>query len=261
MPSWFSKPDGPQYRIFFATDVHGSEPTFRKFINAAKAYGVDALILGGDISGKMLIPIIDLGRGKYTATLQGNTISMSTDELTAFEKKLAALGFYFGVMDQPQYDRCVQDASEVDRLFLEKAGERLTGWIRLAEERLAGTGITPVFPLWQQPTPELARLMIGSGLRARITCVDPRAIPPSFAGREFDADLLGDLPPHVDPCGERGEFHTFAYDGPMFAKRIPIECGVTVERDGFVFTDLLAAAPGRTVRGAGSSWPASSPWR
>ncbi len=141
MPSWFSKPDGPQYRIFFATDVHGSEPTFRKFINAAKAYGVDALILGGDISGKMLIPIIDLGRGKYTATLQGNTISMSTDELTAFEKKLAALGFYFGVMDQPQYDRCVQDASEVDRLFLEKAGERLTGWIRLAEERLAGTDV------------------------------------------------------------------------------------------------------------------------
>lgn len=109
---------------------------------------------------------------------------------------------------------------------------------RYREERLAGSGIEPLFPLWRQPTSALANEMIASGLQARIACVDPRAMPAAFAGREFDAALLSDLPEHVDPCGERGEFHTFAYGGPMFSKRIPIESGITVERDGFVFTDL-----------------------
>ena len=80
--------------------------------------------------------------------------------------------------------------------------------------------------------------MMTGGLRARITCIDPKQLDRRFAGREFDAALLGDLPPGVDPCGERGEFHTFAYDGPMFSRAIAIETGVTVERDGFVFTDL-----------------------
>ena len=114
---------------------------------------------------------------------------------------------------------------------------------RYREDRLAGSGLTPIFPLFDDPaaTPSLARTMIEGGLRARITCVDPRQLDPSFAGREFDARLLADLPPSVDPCGERGEFHSFAYDGPMFAEPIAIEIGVTVERDGFVFTDLLAA--------------------
>jgi uncharacterized protein (TIGR00290 family) len=113
---------------------------------------------------------------------------------------------------------------------------------RYREERLAGSGLTPIFPLFDDPsaTPALARAMIASGLRARITCVDPKQLDRSFAGRDFDARLLAELPRSVDPCGERGEFHSFAYDGPMFAHPIPIETGVTVERDGFVFTDLLA---------------------
>jgi uncharacterized protein (TIGR00290 family) len=128
---------------------------------------------------------------------------------------------------------------------------------RYREERLAGTGLDPVFPLWRKPTAELAREMIASGLRARITCLDPRVVPSELAGRDFDDQLLSELPPHIDPCGERGEFHTFAYDGPMFAEAIPVEVGETVERDGFVFTDLVAAAPARTARGAGSSSPAS----
>jgi uncharacterized protein (TIGR00290 family) len=132
---------------------------------------------------------------------------------------------------------------------------------RYREERLAGTGIEPVFPLWQRPTAELAREMIASGLRARITCLDPRVMPSELAGREFDDRLLSELPPHIDPCGERGEFHTFAYDGPMFGAAVRVDTGETVEREGFVFTDLLAAAPERTARGAGSSSPASSPWR
>lgn len=109
---------------------------------------------------------------------------------------------------------------------------------RYREERLAGTGLMPVFPLFGRPTDGLAREMIASRLRARVTCVDPRHLPAVFGGREFDAALLADLPPEVDPCGERGEFHTFAYDGPMFAQPIPIETGITIERDGFVFTDV-----------------------
>lgn len=113
------------------------------------------------------------------------------------------------------------------------------------EERLAGTGLTPIFPLFgdDSATPALARDMMANGLRARITCVDPKQLDRRFAGREFDAALLDALPRGVDPCGERGEFHTFAYDGPMFSHRIDVETGVTVERDGFVFTDLCRAIP------------------
>jgi uncharacterized protein (TIGR00290 family) len=112
---------------------------------------------------------------------------------------------------------------------------------RYREEKLAGSGLTPLFPLFDSDTAALAQAMIAGGLRARITCVDPRQLDRRFAGREFDAELLAELPAAVDPCGERGEFHTFAYDGPMFARPIPIETGVTVERDGFVFSDLLVA--------------------
>ena len=110
---------------------------------------------------------------------------------------------------------------------------------RYREDRLSGTGIRPIFPLWQIPTDALAREMLAGGLRARITCVDPQQLPPTFAGREFDEPLLADLPPTADPCGERGEFHTFAYAGPMFHHPILVRPGEVVERDGFVFADLL----------------------
>jgi uncharacterized protein (TIGR00290 family) len=110
---------------------------------------------------------------------------------------------------------------------------------RYREERLAGTGLRPLFPLWGRPTRELAREMIAAGLRARLTCVDPRALPESFAGRAFDEALLDDLPVGVDACGENGEFHTFAWAGPPFAHAVPVQTGESVHRDGFVFTDLL----------------------
>jgi uncharacterized protein (TIGR00290 family) len=116
---------------------------------------------------------------------------------------------------------------------------------RYREERMAGTGLAPIFPLWGEPTDALARRMIAGGLRARLTCVDPKQLAPSFAGREFDAALLAELPPTVDPCGERGEFHTFAYAGPMFRHPVPLEAGEVVERDGFVFADLLPGDPER----------------
>jgi len=106
-------------------------------------------------------------------------------------------------------------------------------------EKLRGTGLEPIFPLWALPTDALARDMIAGGLRARLTCVDPKVLAASFAGRDFDAALLADLPGGVDPCGERGEFHTFAYSGPMFRAPVPVVGGEVVERDGFVFADLL----------------------
>jgi diphthamide synthase (EF-2-diphthine--ammonia ligase) len=112
---------------------------------------------------------------------------------------------------------------------------------RYREGKLQGTGIEPVFPIWQTPTGALAREMIAGGLRARLTCVDPKSLSGDFAGRDFDSALLEDLPAGVDPCGERGEFHTFAYDGPMFRRPVSVRAGEVVERDGFVFADLLPA--------------------
>jgi uncharacterized protein (TIGR00290 family) len=109
---------------------------------------------------------------------------------------------------------------------------------RYREERLAGSGLTPIFPLFGLDTAALARTMVAGGLRARLTCVNPEVLDRRFAGRDFDAAFLDELPRSIDPCGERGEFHTFAYDGPMFARPIPIESGDVVERDGFVFADL-----------------------
>jgi uncharacterized protein (TIGR00290 family) len=109
------------------------------------------------------------------------------------------------------------------------------------ERNLTATAVTPVFPLWRRPTDALARDMLASGIRAVLTCVDPKALPPEFAGRTFDADLLEDLPAGVDPCGERGEFHTFVFDAPGFRAPIDIEIGERVERDGFVFCDVLPA--------------------
>jgi uncharacterized protein (TIGR00290 family) len=118
---------------------------------------------------------------------------------------------------------------------------------RYREERLAGTGLTPIFPLFGSDTAALAREMVDAGLGARLTCIDPKVLDRSFAGREFDAKLLGDLPPSIDPCGERGEFHSFAYRGPMFGRAIPVESGVVVERDGFVFADLLLGDAARAI--------------
>jgi len=110
---------------------------------------------------------------------------------------------------------------------------------RYREERLAGTGIEPLFPLWGTDTARLARDMVSGGVQAQITCVDPKQLDGSFAGRTFDDRLLDELPHGVDPCGERGEFHTFIYGGPMFDRPIPVASGATVSRDGFVFADVL----------------------
>lgn len=107
------------------------------------------------------------------------------------------------------------------------------------EEKLGGTGITPIFPLWGKDTEALSKEMLECGLRAIITCIDPRNMPADLAGKEYNASFLEQIPAGVDPCGENGEFHSFAFDGPMFKSAVNILVGETVSRDGFIFTDLI----------------------
>jgi uncharacterized protein (TIGR00290 family) len=109
------------------------------------------------------------------------------------------------------------------------------------ENNLADTGITPIFPIWGMETTTLSKEMVDSGLRAVITCIDPNKLDPEFIGREYDQAFLEQLPDTVDPCGENGEFHSFAFGGPMFKEQIEVRLGETVTRDGFVFADLLPA--------------------
>lgn len=115
------------------------------------------------------------------------------------------------------------------------------------EERLAATGITPVFPLWGRPTDTLARAMIAAGLDARIVCLDQQRLDRSLAGARFDDTFLARLPEGCDPCGENGEFHTCVVAGPMFSRPIDVQTGEIVERDGFVFTDLVPSAENLTT--------------
>jgi uncharacterized protein (TIGR00290 family) len=111
------------------------------------------------------------------------------------------------------------------------------------EQKLAGTGITPLFPLWDRPTLALAHAMIESGLEAYLATVDLKKLPADFAGRRFDAQLLADLPEGVDPCGENGEFHTCVVAGPIFSRRLAVVPGERVERDGYGYCDLLMEKP------------------
>ena len=114
------------------------------------------------------------------------------------------------------------------------------------EQQLRGTALRPVFPLWGRDTATLAQEMVRRGLKATVSCVDSAQLSPQFAGREFDAALLRELPASVDHCGENGEFHTFAWDGPGFRRPVGVRVGDTAEQDGFAVADLQPAAPART---------------
>jgi uncharacterized protein (TIGR00290 family) len=114
---------------------------------------------------------------------------------------------------------------------------------RYREERLAGTGLFPIFPVWGRDTRSLAEEMIAAGVKARIVAVDLAKLPASCSGRDFDPAFLKQLPPGADPCGENGEFHTFVYDGPMFRNAVPIRSGATIARDGFARTELHLTEP------------------
>jgi len=177
-------------------------------------------------------------------------VAMHAVRETLLEKQAEAAGL--PLIKVPIPHPCPNEAYEaamakaMDRAKAEKVSVMAFGDLFLEDvrnyriEKLAPTGIEPVFPVWGLETPALAREMVAAGLRAHVTCVDPKQLDPKFAGRTFDDTFLDDLPDDVDPCGENGEFHSFAYAGPMFAAPIPVKPGAVVERDGFVFADLVA---------------------
>jgi len=196
-------------------------------------------------------PGIELGGLLTTVNASAQRVAMHAVRVELLETQAAALDLPLRQIPIPSpcpnevYERAmaaaVRDAVDAGFTHVAFGDLFLEDIRRYRETQLAGSGLTPIFPLFGADTSLLAREMVTAGLRARITCVDPRVLDRRFAGREFDAALLADLPASVDPCGERGEFHSFAYAGPMFRYPIAIESGVVVDRDGFTFADVLPA--------------------
>lgn len=179
-------------------------------------------------------------------------VAMHGVRRTVLEAQAAAAGLQLWIVPLPWpcpnevYEQCMAEACA--RAVAEKIDAVAFGDLFLEDVRsyrikqLAPTGLEPLFPLWKIPTSALALEMIAGGLRARLSCVDTKQLPATFAGREFDLDLLRDLPPEADPCGERGEFHTCVYAGPMFSAPLPVATGEVVTRDGFAFADFQLPA-------------------
>jgi uncharacterized protein (TIGR00290 family) len=194
---------------------------------------------------------IDVVRLLTTVNAAANRVAMHAVRRELLESQAERLGLPLHVVEIPS--PCPNDVYEAAMLDAISAARRddvemmVFGDLFLADIRayretmLAGTGIEPCFPLWERPTTALAHEMLATGVRAVVTCVDPRVMPRELAGRTFDRRLLEDLPADVDPCGERGEFHTFCVDGPGFSSPIDVSPGAVVERDGFVFADLVSA--------------------
>ena len=184
-----------------------------------------------------------------TVNAEFDRVAMHAVRRTLLEAQAAAVGLALYTVEIPypcsNEEYAAAMGAFVERAFADGVEAMAFGALFLAdvrayrEVRLAGTGIEPLFPLWGEETARLARRMIGAGLRATITCIDPKALDASFAGRAFDTAVLADLPKGADPCGENGEFHSFVTDGPMFAHPVAVARGEVVERDGFVFADLL----------------------
>ncbi len=186
-----------------------------------------------------------------TVTAAYDRVSMHGVRRALLERQAEAAGLPLTVVDIPSpcpdavYEQAMAaalDGARAAGVTCVVFGDLFLADLRAyRERRLAEAGMSGVFPLWQRDTAALAREMTAAGLRAHLTCVDPRRLPGSFAGRTFDDRLLDELPGDVDPCGENGEFHTFASAGPMFTAPIPVVAGEVVERDGFVFADLVPA--------------------
>jgi uncharacterized protein (TIGR00290 family) len=177
-----------------------------------------------------------------------NRVAMHAVRRSLVETQARAAGIPLWDVDLPQpcsnadYERIMRDtckaAVQSGIEYIAFGDLFLTDIRAYREKQLENSGLKPIFPVWGMPTPELARSMIKSGVRGKLTCVDPKRLAPEFVGREFDEQLLSDLPPEIDPCGENGEFHTFAYAGPMFGHNLSVQVGEIVARDGFVFADL-----------------------
>jgi len=184
-----------------------------------------------------------------TINEQSDQVPMHAVRIALLRRQAKSLGLPLRLVDLPfpcnneTYEKrlraaiCRAKAEGIDAIAF---GDLFLTDVRQYRERMMeGTGVSPLFPLWGRPTADLAREMIDGGLRARITCVDSRCFPAAMSGKEFNDDFLKTLPNGVDPCGENGEFHSFAFDGPMFNHPVEFTIGESVEHDGFIFTDLL----------------------
>lgn len=184
-----------------------------------------------------------------TVNAAADRVAMHAVRRVLLEAQAASLGLPLQVVEIPS--PCPNDvyearmAAAMSAAVASGVGGVVFGDIFLEDVRayreaaLRGSGVTPTFPLWGRPTQELARYIIDAGIRAVVTCIDPRRLSPGLVGRAYDAQFLEELPGEVDPCGERGEFHTFVWDGPGFSAPIDVKVGELVERDGFVFCDVL----------------------
>lgn len=176
-------------------------------------------------------------------------VSIHGTRLSVLRLQAAALGL--PLIEVPLPHPCPNEAYEaamsaaLDRMRRHDATAMVFGDLFLEdvrayrEDRLRGSGLAPVFPLWGRPTADLAHEMIASGLQARIVSCDTRVLSAEYCGRVFDAAFLADLPEGIDPCGERGEFHSCVLDMPGFAAPLRVQTGETVQRDGFAYTDLI----------------------
>lgn len=206
------------------------------------AFALNAVRTGGDVDVVGLLT---------TVNSTADRVAMHAVRRELLEAQAASLRLPLHVVELPwpcPNEVYEQRMSEAVRTAVDAGVERMVfGDLFLPdirayrEERLAGTGLSPAFPLWRRPTKLLAQEMGHAGVRAVLTCVDPSQLPPEFAGRWFDAELLEELPDGCDPCGENGEFHTFVVDGPGFSYPLDVTVGEVVERDGFVFADVIPA--------------------
>ena len=173
MPLFGRKPGKKSIRLFFATDLHGSERTFRKFINAGKFYEANVLVMGGDITGKLLIPIIKESNGRYRATLQGRIEHLETEaELQRITDKIGLLGFYSKIMNEDEFKALQADPAAVDALFQDLARQRLVAWVDLAETRLAVTGIKCYVTGGNDDAPEVLKVLQREKTQHFMACED-----------------------------------------------------------------------------------------
>jgi uncharacterized protein (TIGR00290 family) len=194
-------------------------------------------------------PEIDLGGLFCTVNSEFDRVAMHAVRVELLQQQAKSIDLPLNIIEIPY--PCSNDLyEEIMALFVEKSkmanieqfafGDLFLEDVRnYREEKLNGTGISPIFPIWGVPTDELAKEMVVGGLRAVITCLDPKQISKDFIGREYNESFLNDLPEGVDPCGENGEFHSFVFAGPMFKKQVEISMGNIVQRDGFVFIDVV----------------------
>jgi len=169
--SFFKRPKKSKTRLFFATDLHGSERTFRKFVNAGKFYDANVLVMGGDITGKLLIPIIKEKNGNYRATLQGSTQHIDSDQdLKGLIDRIGFLGFYYRIMEEDEFRDLQENPRQVEQLFHQLARERLNDWVNLAEERLAGTGIRCFVTGGNDDEPEVLEPLYREGTQSFFGC-------------------------------------------------------------------------------------------